>query len=119
MRTFLIAAVLAAFTAPAMAGDEIFCDKPEYAMLKEASKRELDKGYCSARMNLGWNQTALDATRGLINQRLARGADAVNDTQLSEAYLKAGRSCRAASTAYEDALARRFKAKPTPTCTKF
>mgnify|MGYP003581108608 CR=1 FL=1 len=118
MRHLLLAAALAGAGLPALAGDEVFCDKPEYLMLKEASRGELDEAYCSARLRHIRNQGFSDVTQDFVRRSLAEGAPAEKQQEQIAAYGKAIRSCISAAGAYEDALRRRFKAKPNPLCVK-
>lgn len=118
MRYLFLAMALGGASVPVLAGDEVFCDKPEYLMLKEAGKRELDKAYCSARMRHIRNEGYSQVTRDFIRKSLAQGASTEKQQEQVAAYGRAISSCIAAAGAYEDALQRRFKAKPDPLCVK-
>lgn len=97
------------------AGEGMPCERQEYARLKDASKAELSRQYCTARAWVDMNNERVEIRQASINRLAATGvATASRAAQVVE-IVEAANTCRMASVDYADMLRKRFGAK-RPTC---
>jgi hypothetical protein len=105
---------LAFIAGTASAGNR--CEKVEHAQLKVASKSELRDEYCYATRRAQSYDGSHRIIREAMEKKYALGLDARSDQQASMEALEAAGSCKIAAGAFADALSRRFKSKPPPSC---
>lgn len=93
------------------------CPEPQYAFLKDAGKDELRYEYCRLTRKALSNERAHRHTREMIEEKKALELYESKDGDKALSELQAAGTCKVAAGAVADALAKRFKQKPTTSCT--
>lgn len=112
----LLAAVLLVASTAALADPVTTCRKPEYAELKDATRKELSAQYCTAErwaeMNRKGSAQSLKALEEMSQSGLGFSEKFAGDSRDS---MRAARECGVLAGTIADILNKRFKAKP-PSC---
>lgn len=113
-RVLVAFAMLGSFNAVLAAGD--FCERMEYAQLKDSSRSELTNAYCSAIAKATLNQTLENLTHDFLLKNIGRGVDESAKLIEIKEYRAARLSCLNASSAASSMMAKKYKSDISKSC---